>query len=133
MDKDKIKEHNRKYRMTEKYKETQKRYRKTKKFKESRKRYSKTQNYKENWQKWTLKTKYGISLDSYRILLESQNGKCAICDNPPGKKSLAVDHNHKTGKVRGLLCYKCNVSLGYLSESTEILNKMIGYINKYND
>ncbi|MGH7974764.1 MAG: endonuclease VII domain-containing protein [bacterium] len=57
-----------------------------------------------------LKYKYGITFDQYNTLVKKQNKKCAICfdDN-----SLCVDHNHKTGKVRGLLCKSCNSRLGW--------------------
>jgi hypothetical protein len=62
-----------------------------------------------------LKTKYGITLDDYKKMLEDQNGLCLICgiDTPRGNKSWHVDHCHKTGKVRGLLCNYCNPRLGF--------------------
>ncbi len=57
-----------------------------------------------------LQKKYGITLRQYNIMLFSQNLSCAICKKHKSefKKNLAVDHNHKTGRVRGLLCYYCN-------------------------
>jgi hypothetical protein len=54
---------------------------------------------------------YGITGDDYEALLERQGGKCAICRARPKSKRLAVDHNHKTGAVRGLLCSRCNHDL----------------------
>lgn len=58
--------------------------------------------------------KYGITLEQYNNMLSYQKGNCAICEEVPKENKngvvvrLSVDHNHKTGKVRGLLCYKCN-------------------------
>ena len=57
-----------------------------------------------------LKTKYGITVGQYERLLEVQGGCCAVCQKNAlvFKTRLAVDHNHKTGEIRGLLCYRCN-------------------------
>lgn len=52
-----------------------------------------------------------LSPDEYEALLEAQGGVCAICGNPPAKRRLSVDHDHATGKVRGLLCFRCNRAL----------------------
>ncbi len=62
-------------------------------------------NYKRDW---NLKDRYGISLDQYNQLLEAQAGRCAICRNQPKTRALHVDHDHKSGKIRGLLCMNCN-------------------------
>jgi hypothetical protein len=65
----------------------------------------------------TLQRKFGISLDEYDAMLKSQSGVCAICAKPCATgKRLAVDHNHKTGAVRGLLCSSCNIKLGWLEK-----------------
>lgn len=53
----------------------------------------------------------GITDAAYAELLERQGGRCAICRNPPKSRRLSVDHNHATGAVRGLLCYRCNRAL----------------------
>lgn len=53
----------------------------------------------------------GIDDAEYERLLEAQNGGCAICGNPPKTRRLHVDHNHRTGRVRGLLCFRCNRGL----------------------
>lgn len=55
-----------------------------------------------------LKKKYGLTLEQYHEILKKQDGKCAICKCLPNGNHLAVDHNHETGKIRGLLCMKCN-------------------------
>lgn len=62
-----------------------------------------------------LKRKFGISLEEYDEMLKSQFGSCAICDKIC-EKSLAVDHDHKTGKNRGLLCFTCNSTLGHFEK-----------------
>lgn len=82
--------------------------------------------------------KYGITFDDYNQLREKQNYCCAICgkneaDVPQGRAkriqtSLAVDHSHETGKVRGLLCIGCNTILGKCYEDVFILNKAIKYL-----
>lgn len=82
----------------------------------------------------SLKYKYGLALDEYRRMLESQGGVCAICGGyesaSNGKEidSFAVDHNHKTGTVRGLLCRRCNTLLGFAQDDVEILEKAIDYL-----
>ncbi len=50
----------------------------------------------------------GVSDDDYRIMLAAQNGHCALCPNEPKSRRLHVDHEHRTGRVRGLLCHSCN-------------------------
>lgn len=84
-----------------------------------------------------LMSKFGISLDEYDNLLLKQDYKCAICGKSLVKLSdvvgrvrtnLCVDHNHATGKVRGLLCSSCNFVIGHSFENTEILSKTISYL-----
>lgn len=57
---------------------------------------------------------HGITVDAYQEMFARQRGCCAICDQPQGKRRLSVDHDHETGKTRGLLCHRCNVALGFL-------------------
>jgi hypothetical protein len=76
---------------------------------------------------------YGVTLDEYNKLLESQDGVCKICNRTELESScvdrnLHVDHCHDTGKVRGLLCTKCNTALGLLSDDPELLKKAIDYL-----
>lgn len=79
-----------------------------------------------------LRRKYGLSLAEYNKMVASQCGVCAICGqtNKFGKR-LAVDHDHKTGKVRELLCGFCNTALGSLKESLTTLERMAEYIKKH--
>ena len=68
----------------------------------------------------TLKKKYGITLDQYEETLQTQDYKCAVCrlgTDTCVQKALSVDHNHETGKVRGLLCDRCNRALGLLKDN----------------
>lgn len=77
-----------------------------------------------------LRRYYGISLEQYKEMWASQEGKCLIClrheDTLP--KRLCVDHNHNTGKVRGLLCIRCNLAIGLLAESTDVFQRCVGYL-----
>ena len=78
-----------------------------------------------------LQTKFGITLEDYDRMLEDQGGCCKVCgaDEPGGGKSrFSVDHNHSTGKVRGLLCNGCNTGLGLLQDSPEVLAKALTYL-----
>ncbi len=79
-----------------------------------------------------LKYTYGVTLVEYDEMFESQNGNCAICGLPEINKRLAVDHCHKTGTVRSLLCNRCNTALGMVEENENTLLSMINYIQMYN-
>lgn len=79
--------------------------------------------------------KYGITLFRYEKMLKEQNNTCAICKEPETMKkkngtlqNLAIDHCHKTGIVRGLLCSKCNTGIGYFKENRNILKNAITYL-----
>lgn len=75
--------------------------------------------------------KYGITLDEYDAMLEKQNQVCKICLGPPGSKGrYYIDHNHTTGKIRGLLCSYCNFALGNSRDNIDILRNMIEYLEK---
>ena len=92
--------------------------------KEYRKRYpEKTKNT-------DLLKRHGITLEDYQKMHKDQNGVCAICGQkePYNGYSLAVDHDHNTNKIRGLLCSNCNRGLGLFRDSTEILEKAIDYL-----
>lgn len=81
-----------------------------------------------------LKRKYGITIERYNEMVVNQNGMCEICRKTPEqiKRKLDVDHNHSNGKVRALLCPRCNCALGHVNDDIELLQKMIDYIKKYN-
>ena len=77
--------------------------------------------------------KYGITLDDYEQLLKDQNYRCAICGHhcDKFKNGLGVDHNHKTGETRGLLCVNCNAALGNLKESPRRVLHLLEYMEKW--
>lgn len=81
-----------------------------------------------------LSRHFGITLAQYDALVLAQGGVCKICLKPEtsvyksGKvRSLAVDHDHKTGEIRGLLCWKCNTRIGYF-EKNDLLNALVAYL-----
>jgi len=59
----------------------------------------------------TRRAQLGLSIEDYDELITAQGGGCAICGNPPKTRRLDTDHDHRTGKVRGLLCHRCNRAL----------------------
>src|SRR3990167_4293603 len=73
---------------------------------------------------YELKRRYNITEEQYQQIIKIQNGCCAICKNP---RKLIIDHNHITGKVRGLLCYQCNFALGLLQEDFNVFTNAIEY------
>ena len=85
-----------------------------------------------------LKEKFGITLEDYEVMMYSQNGCCAICGRSESEatertKRLCVDHDHDTGKIRSLLCHKCNKALGLFRESPQLLQKAVDYLLKYQE
>jgi hypothetical protein len=79
------------------------------------------------------KNKYSIEENDFSEMIKSQNYKCAICFNLlKPKYGTHIDHSHKNGKVRGILCNPCNRGLGYLQDSEKILESALKYIQKYN-
>lgn len=80
-----------------------------------------------------LKTAYGLTMESYDSMMREQSGLCAICHQPPGRRRLAVDHCHSTGRVRGLLCAPCNTALGSFRDEIPLLVAAIAYLKKYGD
>jgi hypothetical protein len=85
-----------------------------------------------------LRRTFGITLDQYRGLQEKQGGKCAVCDQEEtavdkrtGKvRRLHVDHSHQSGAVRGLLCTRCNLGLGFLQEDPKIIKSLLQYLDR---
>lgn len=96
---------------------------------QSRKVYLEKPEVRRRVRSAMLLRKYGITIEQYEEIYNHQEGKCEIC----GKffPVLAVDHNHATGQIRGLLCRDCNAGFGLLKEDIEILNNAIVYKRKY--
>jgi hypothetical protein len=84
----------------------------------------------ERTRRYGLKRKYGLSEDQYIALLDSQEGRCALCGStdPGWKKSWLVDHDHETNKTRAILCVSCNTGLGKFKDSPQLLRKAALYI-----
>lgn len=79
-----------------------------------------------------LRQMFGLDWDEYDLLLMTQDGRCAICNGKPRKYALAVDHDHKTGEIRGLLCSRCNHGLlGSANEDPARLRKAADYLEAY--
>ena len=96
------------------------------------KRETRPEEAKLSQRKAHLKHTFGITHEDYESLLKGQKGVCAICKQPSSKKQLAVDHNHSTGEVRGLLCQSCNTALGLFKDNPSVLETAINYLNKGN-
>lgn len=71
---------------------------------------------------------FGLTPEDYEAMLKQQRGACAICRTPPVGRRLAVDHDHETDDVRGLLCGRCNVALGLFNDDIENLKAAILYL-----
>lgn len=77
-----------------------------------------------------LRKLYSIDQDEFDRMSEAQGGTCYICGFPPDKRGLFVDHDHKTNKVRGLLCGSCNSGLGFFKDSMVNLMRAVRYLLK---
>ena len=82
--------------------------------------------------RWHLQHKFHLSVQEYDRLLEQQNYSCAICktEKPNGRGTWNIDHDHQTGKIRGLLCWKCNFALGLFGDEVKILKDAVEYLEK---
>ncbi|MBO1267080.1 endonuclease VII domain-containing protein [Arthrobacter cavernae] len=91
------------------------------------KRYKQSVGGKRLQQLNRIKWRYGLSPEEFEGLHSSQGGKCAICSLIP-PTPLHVDHDHETGKVRGLLCGSCNRAIGLLKDDTDLMRSAIAYL-----
>jgi len=99
----------------------------------SKEYYSKSEN-KEKTRAIGIFRRFGITSQDYDKMYKNQKGVCAICKNKeicPRHKHLSVDHNHETGKIRGLLCNTCNKALGLFKENPQYLKNAVKYLKKY--
>lgn len=101
--------------------------------KKLKEKYLKSKEYKESRYFYNLERKYNVNKQQYLQLLKDQNHKCKVCGieevDVKGSK-LFVDHCHNSGKVRGLLCFNCNLALGHVFDSVEVLENMIKYLKQ---
>lgn len=88
------------------------------------------QKYKRAGREQQVKRDYGLTPEEYDAMLVAVDGKCTICRKAPKVKALAVDHCHTTGKVRGILCDKCNMGIGYFDDNLDLLQKAIEYLKE---
>lgn len=79
------------------------------------------------------RNKFGITGQDYNDMKKAQDNKCAICETtiPGGRGDFHVDHDHKTGKIRALLCFPCNTGLGHFKDNPEFLEKAAFYLKQY--
>lgn len=85
---------------------------------------------RRNWG-YFLRKYYDLSIAEYEQMLEAQGGVCAICKQADLRKRLSVDHDHTTGKVRGLLCNTCNRALGLLKDSIPVMTAATDYLKSW--
>ena len=81
---------------------------------------------------YVLKLRYGITIDEYEAMLAEQGGGCAGCGSvvlDRSGRNLAVDHDHETGLVRGLLCQACNSILGRVRDNASVLRRLADYLD----
>lgn len=97
------------------------------------------ENNPEKTKNRRLRRLYGITIEEYTQMFTEQNGVCAICftaetsKHQNGKvKGLSVDHNHKTGQVRQLLCNNCNISIGLMRDNVLLAQNVANYLIKWN-
>lgn len=79
------------------------------------------------WAIQARRRRFGLDPEGYETLLRTQKGKCAICRK---KRKLVVDHDHVTGRVRGLLCQPCNMGIGGLDDDVKLLRRAIKYLRR---
>lgn len=118
------------YKDKEKLKAYQKAWRARPEYRAQRKDYYRANReaYRDKW----LRRTWGISLAEFTALLDGQDGRCAICGTKnPGKKGFAIDHDHSTGRIRGVLCRGCNTGIGLLGESVDTMISAIEYIKRH--
>jgi hypothetical protein len=95
--------------------------------------YDHREQSRASQKRWSLQKLYGLTVERYEALLAAQDGKCAICgttDPGNGHSRMPVDHDHGTGRVRGLLCHPCNQAIGLLGDDMELLKKAIHYLER---
>ncbi len=90
------------------------------------------QKYKDTARSNRLRISFSMSVDDYEAMYKAQKGACGLCEKQHmGGRRLAVDHDHKTGKIRALLCGNCNRGIGYLGDDAALLRKAADYLDSH--
>lgn len=103
------------------------------KYREKRLRYARERQKSnpERHRDIRLRCKYpGMTVKRYEKMLEAQDGVCLLCKKPKIKNRLCIDHSHKTGEIRGLLCNYCNFLVGCVENYPILIQKIFGYLEK---
>lgn len=79
-----------------------------------------------------ITSRRGLTLEEYNLLVEKQEGRCAICKTVP-PASLCIDHSHLTGTNRELLCRRCNMGLGYFDDNPEVVATAAAYLQRWSE
>jgi hypothetical protein len=115
------------------YNRSQKQYREKNKEKlraQRKRRYAETYDPKKRRAE-VIQVKWGLTTKMYQAMSKSQKHRCAICGCKKNGKHFAVDHCHKTEKIRGLLCSSCNLAISHFKENIAILKNAILYLKKH--
>jgi hypothetical protein len=120
----------------EEYSMRYKKYYEINKEKEIERKKEWRKSHAKSVRKYYLRIKYDITLDDYEEMLISQNNSCKICGSiSPNRKNVKyfhIDHDHKTGEIRGLLCHECNTGIGKLKDDPTLLRKAASYLSSSN-
>jgi hypothetical protein len=92
-------------------------------------KYPATAQQKQRAYERQIKRNYGVSVEDYEQMYKQQGGLCAGCKQTNNGSKFHIDHCHATGRVRGLLCGKCNIALGLVDDCIQTLVNLIGYLN----
>ncbi len=98
---------------------------------ESKRRYKQTVKGKFAYWKHHIKAAYGMTPEDYYAMFDKQKGSCGICKKEVNGKRMCIDHDHVTGKIRELICDRCNKAIGLCEDNRELLRRMISYIGRH--
>lgn len=88
----------------------------------------KNKNTRKRCREWYLKNNYALTQKEFLFIYVNQNGCCAVCKKPVALDKIRIDHNHETGKVRGLLCNECNLDLGTIEKRLGNIGQVLEYL-----
>ena len=100
----------------------------TPEYRKQHRRNQSSDEYKKKRQEYKYRYLYGLTKEEVIEMRAEQNSTCPICMRPT--KRFCVDHDHETGKVRGLLCYRCNTGLGLFYDNLDVVKRAVGYLEK---